>query len=164
MKNIQEILQLSTEYLAKKQIENPRRQAELIISLALQMPRMDLYMQFDRPLDEQEISVIRDNLRRRAEGEPWQYIHGEVEFYGCRITVTPDVLIPRQETEILVDKIVSLLRKNDISKKKLWDMCSGSGCIGIAIKKAIPELQVTLSDISEKSLAVAQENARKKRC
>ncbi len=109
MKTLSEVLKLSTEFLQKKGIDRARRQVEELLSYVLKLPRIELYMQFDRPLLEQELTELRDAIKRRAEGEPWQYIAGEVEFLGCRIKVNKNVLIPRQETEILADKILKEL-------------------------------------------------------
>jgi release factor glutamine methyltransferase len=158
MLTIQEILKKSTDFLTQKGIANPRRQAEEVLADALSIKRMQLYMDFDRPLTEKELEKCRAHISRRAKGEPTQYLRGYVEFYDCKIKVTPDVLIPRQETEILVDKIVQTLLKEDLKDKVLWDVCCGSGCIGIAIKKKLPQLQVVISDISPAALAVAKEN------
>jgi release factor glutamine methyltransferase len=99
---------------------------------------------------------MRQGLRRRAQDEPLEYILKRVEFYGCSIEVCPDVLIPRPETEILVDMIAKELKG---AKGSLWDLCTGSGCIGLALKKACPQLSVTLSDLCPKALAVARANA-----
>jgi release factor glutamine methyltransferase len=98
---------------------------------------------------------------RRAKGEPYQYICGEVEFFGCTIGVNSAVLIPRQETEILVDLIAKKLATESQEGKILWDVCTGSGCIGIALKNAFPALDVTASDISEEALKVAKDNAER---
>ena len=161
MKQLLEVLSLSVAYLQKKGIVNPRRQAEDLLCDVFGMDRLKLYLEFERPLTEDEVSICRDRLLRRAQGEPLQYIHGQVEFYGCSLIVNPSVLIPRQETEILVDLIVKVLEKQELKGKCLWDICCGSGCIGIALKKRFPELQVTLSDISSKALHVARQNAEK---
>ncbi len=160
MKTILEIIRLSTDYLTNCSIGNARREAEQLIADVLGMQRMHLYMHHDRPLEEKEMALCREVLKRRGAGEPSQYIRGKVDFFDCSFTVTTDVLIPRQETEILVDKISRYLSAiPNLHQKKLWDICTGSGCIGIALKKRFPELQVTLSDISEKALAVAKKNA-----
>lgn len=155
MKAIGEILKLSAEFLAERKVERPRRMAEDLISHVLGLKRMDLYLQFDKPIVDRELSIIRDLLKRCAKGEPLEYILGEVEFFGCRIQIDRRVLIPRPETEILVEMI-----SKKVQKGVLWDICTGSGCIGIALKKAHPELQVTLSDISPDALALAAENAK----
>lgn len=160
MRTILEILTLSTDYLARKGILQPRLQAEELVSQSLGLKRMDLYIQFDRPLVDEELAKCRDWLQRRGQGEPLQYIHGQVDFFDCMIKVTSAVLIPRQETEILVDKIAKVLAQETLTNKVLWDICCGSGCIGIALKKRFPELTVCLSDISSEALTIAAENAK----
>ena len=156
MKTIAEVIALSADYLRERKIEKPRRLAEDLLAAALKMKRLDLYLQFDRPLIDLELQKMRSFLKRKIAGEPFEQIAGEVEFYGCAITVTPDVLIPRPETEILVDLIAK-----EVESGTLWDLCTGSGCVGLALKKAKPELNVILSDICPKALAVAQKNGEK---
>jgi release factor glutamine methyltransferase len=160
MKTVLEILNLSTEYLQHRSVINPRRQAEDLVSDALKIKRLQLYTDFERPLTEPELTLCRARLVRRGKGEPLQYIRGEVEFLDCTIKVTPAVLIPRQETEILVDKIIGCLSGQELERKILWDVCCGSGCIGIALKKKFPALQVVLADLSTDALQVARDNAR----
>ena len=103
-------------------------------------------------------------MKRAVKGEPFEYITGQVSFYHCNISVTPDVLIPRPETEILVDMACKYLKTQDLIGKTAWDLCTGSGCIGIAVKKSCPDLGVSLSDISDKALAVASKNAQENSC
>jgi release factor glutamine methyltransferase len=161
MKTLFEIVQLSANYLEQKAIKQAKRQAEDLLCDALNLTRLQLYMQMERPCAEEELKLCRERLIRKGKGEPLAYIHGSVEFYNCTLSVNPSVLIPRQETEILVDKIAEKLKTMDLKGKKLWDLCCGSGCIGIALKKKFPELDVTLADISSASLEVASENAKK---
>ena len=156
MKTVLDILKLSTTYLEEKGIEKPRREVEELLSFVLKLKRIDLYVQFDRPLEEEELTLLRELIKRKAKGEPFQYITGEVEFYRTRISLTPAVLIPRQETEILVSKIVESLPNEPLA---IWDVCTGSGCIGISLKNARPEWTLTLSDISPEALEVAKKNA-----
>lgn len=160
MKSLLEVLNLATDFLAKKGIASPRRQAQDLFCDALGLSRTQLYMEHDRPVTEPELELLRLKLARRAKGEPNPYIHGKHNFYNCTFLITPDVLIPRQETEILVDKIAEEIEKSGSENKNLWDLCTGSGCIGIALKKKFPQLHVTLSDISEKAVALAKENSR----
>ncbi len=159
MKTLLEIVNLSADFLEKKGIKNGRREAIDLISFSLDIRPLDLYVQFDRPLNEDELEKCRNLLKRRAAGEPIQYIRGKVEFFDCTLNVGQDVLIPRQETEILVDSIASNLAKDERTEKLLVDMCCGSGCIGIALKRRFPEIEVILSDLSKKALVVARENA-----
>lgn len=159
MKTVSELILLSAEFLKKKEIENPRRVAEDLVADALKLKRLELYLSFDRPLEDSEVEKIRNHLSRRVKGEPWQYISGEIDFYKCKIKVNPWVLIPRQETEILVDIIAKELSSQNLQGKVLLDLCSGSGCIGLALKKRFPDLQVALADLSSEALQLASENA-----
>jgi release factor glutamine methyltransferase len=159
MKTVLEVINLSVEFLASKGIKNSRRDVLDLFSHVLGVRPLDLYVQFDRPLQETELSQFRSHLLRRAKGEPYQYISGKVDFFDCQLTITKDVIIPRQETEILVDKIAKHLAGESLEGKVLWDLCCGSGCIGIALKKRFPELTVVSSDISPEALAVAIRNA-----
>ena len=109
------------------------------------------------PPDHEFPCVALELIKRKGEGEPLEYILGAVDFMGCNLKVTPDVLIPRPETEILVSNIIPSLQENQV----LFDLCTGSGCIGLALKQACPTLQVTLSDISPEALAIAAENAQR---
>jgi release factor glutamine methyltransferase len=154
MKTIGEVIHLSSEFLAERKIERSKRFAEDLLSHVLKLKRMDLYLRFDQPIIEEELQRVRELLKRCGRGEPFEYVVGEVEFFGCKIKVDPRVLIPRPETEILVEMVAKQ------AKGVLWDLCTGSGCIGIALKKKIPSLLVTLSDISKDALAVAKENAK----
>lgn len=159
MKTVLEALTTLSKALNENGMHNGRRQAEELLCDLLGLDRMKLYMNFEKPLTEQEWKECNDRLFKRLQGHPLPYIHGSVEFYQCKIRVTPDVLIPRQETEILVDKIVQVLSKEDCKGKVLLDLCCGSGCIGLALKKRFPELQVVLSDYSAAALKVARQNA-----
>ena len=158
MKTLGEVLGLSVAYLEKQGILYPRRMAEELLAFSLKIKRLDLYMQFDRPLEEKELEVFRGFLKRKAQGEPLEHIFGEVFFLDCMLTITPDVLIPRPETEILLSKVISQIENLPKTKKVAWDICTGSGALGIALKKACPHLEVSISDISPKALAVAKKN------
>ncbi|MGH2639084.1 MAG: N5-glutamine methyltransferase family protein, partial [Rhabdochlamydiaceae bacterium] len=158
MKTVCDILKISTTFLSQKGIDQPRRQVEELLSHVLQIPRIELYVQFDRPLMEPELEKLRAYLKMRAQRMPWQYIVGEVQFLGCVIDVNQDVLIPRPETEILADKI---LKELPLSPVVIWDMCCGSGCLGIALKKKRADCTVILSDLSLKAVEMTQRNAQK---
>lgn len=161
MHTVLEVLHLTANFLQQKGIENPRRQAEELLSQALGLKRMELYMEFDRPMTQPELDRSREWLKRRIQGEPLQYIAGEVEFFDCKIQLNRHVLIPRQETEILVDKIAKKLSKEaSLTGKVLWDVCCGSGCIGVSLKKRFPELTVICSDLSAEAIEQARKNAQ----
>jgi release factor glutamine methyltransferase len=157
MITVLEALNLSTEYLNKKGIESARLNAELMLAHILNCKRLQLYLMFDRPLDENELSLYREFLARRAKREPLQYILGEVEFYNIKLKVNQDVLIPRPETELLVEKIVKdYSHKNDF---KFLDIGIGSGNISIALLVNLPNSQGVGIDISDSALALAKSNA-----
>lgn len=159
MKTLLEVINLSSDYLEKQGVKNSRREALDLIGLGLKLRPLDLYVQYDRPLNESELEACRNLLKRRIKGEPIQYIRGEVDFYNCTFEVTPNVLIPRNETEILVDRIAALLAGEQLVDKTLVDLCCGSGCIGISLKKRFPQLHVILSDLSPSALEIAKKNA-----
>lgn len=159
MKSVQEVISEMAQTFASHEIGNPRRQAEELLCDLLDCSRLDLYTDVDRPLTESEYDSCRQWAQRRIQGEPLAYVCGKIQFYHCRFAITPNVLIPRQETEILVDKIAKSLRTQNLTDKVLWDVCCGSGCIGIALKKALPSLTVYASDCSEEALALTARNA-----
>jgi release factor glutamine methyltransferase len=159
MKTVAEILTLSAQFLKEKGCPRYRRDAEDLLAHALKLKRLDLYMQHDQPIQEKELEILRGFLSRAGKGEPIEYMTGEVPFYDCAIEVGPAVLIPRPETEILVDQACKSLRSS--GEMTAWDICTGSGCIGIAVKKACPHLQLSLSDISDQALRFASRNAKK---
>lgn len=150
-----QVIGRSSSFLAKKGVVNARRMAEEVIADALSMKRLDLYLDFERPLKDDELAAARAAVVRRGEHEPTQYIAGVVEFAGVSLKVNSDVLIPRLETEVLVEMIA----KQPLAGR-LFDVCTGSGAIAIALKKRFPNLEVVASDISQKALDVAKENAK----
>lgn len=157
MKTLGEVFQLSSRFLSDRKIENHRRLAEDLLSALLECKRIELYMQFDKPLDECELEIFRKWIKRAASHEPFEYIVGETDFFGAKIKIDSRVLIPRPETEIMADLISKRIEK----KTSLWDLCTGSGCIGISLKKRFPRLEVALSDLSEEAISLARENAKK---
>lgn len=159
MKSLGEVLRLSTEFLSQKKCTRARRIAEELLAHIVQIGRLDLYMQFDRPMEDSELETLRSLLKKASTGEPIDYILGKISFYHCTMQLTPAVLIPRPETEILVDMACKEIGKEVQTDKIAWDLCTGSGCIGIAVKKACPEVNMALSDISESALDVAKSNA-----
>ncbi len=152
-------IELSTEYLQKKEIESPRLNAELLLADVLNCKRLELFLKFDQPLSENEKMEYRENLKRRAGKEPLQYIIGSTSFYGLDFIVNESVLIPRPETEILVETIINSHKKETV--KKILDVGFGSGCIAITLAKYFPDAEIVGIDISEDALKIAVENAEK---
>jgi release factor glutamine methyltransferase len=151
------VLNKSTEFLEKKGIESPRLNAELLLIEVLKCNRIDLYLRFDKLLKENDIDKYRDWISRRGKFEPLQYITGKVEFYGLPFEVTPDVLIPRPETEIMVEEIIKRCKEKNV--KSILDIGTGTGNIPISLIKNTDEVKITSIDISNKALMVAEKNA-----
>jgi len=139
-------------------IENPRLDAELLVAHALKIDRMRVILDAERPLEGAELAALRELVKRRRSYEPIAYLRGEREFYGLRFRVDKRVLVPRPDTETLVD--VALARSAHVSMcMRQLDLCTGSGCVAIAMARQRPTAQVTASDLSPDALAVARDNA-----
>ena len=161
MRTINTILSESVCFLEKAKILSAKRCAQEIIAKIYGCARLDLFFKKDEILSIEKEKQINEAVRKRSKKEPLEYILGETYFYGCKLKITKDVLIPRQETEILVDLIVKKIEKMPLENKVLWDIATGSGCIGIALKKRFPKLKVVLSDISKEATILSYENAKK---
>jgi release factor glutamine methyltransferase len=156
MLTVLEIIKKTTEFFAGKGIESPRLNAELLIGHALARKRMQLYLEFERPLTEAELEKIRPLVRRRAHFEPTQYIVGETEFCGLRLGVDRRALIPRPETEQLVEQIVAA---TTTPPRNILDLGTGSGAIALALAHAYPGAAVVAVDRSDDALALGRDNA-----
>lgn len=156
MLTVLEIIKKTTDFFVGKGIESPRLNAELLIGHALGLKRMQLYLQFERPLAETELERIRPLVRRRGHHEPVQYIIGEMEFHGLRLKVDRRALIPRPETEQLIELVVGACSPPPAS---VLDLGTGSGAIALALARAFPSAMLTASDCSNDALALARENA-----
>ncbi len=158
MLKVLDAINLTEKHLAKKGIESARLNAELLLADVLKCRRLDLYLKFDSPLTESEIIQYRLYLARRSKHEPLQYILGKTEFYGLSIKVNSDVLIPRPETEQLVESILNSLNNTE-EEITILDIGTGSGNISIALAKNNNRVKITAVDVSEKALKIAQSNA-----
>jgi release factor glutamine methyltransferase len=157
MLTVLEIIKKTTEFLAAKGIESARHNAELLIGHALHRQRMQLYLEFERPLAEAELELIRPLVRRRALHEPVQYILGETEFAGLKLKVDRRALIPRPETEQLLEEIAAAVAANPPGQ--ILDLGTGSGAIALALAARFPAARVVATDCSADALALAAENA-----
>lgn len=152
---ILKVLTWTRGYLAEKGVENSRLEAEWLLCEALGLDRVGLYVNFDKPLSDLELSTCRALVARRARREPLQYILGSQDFYGLDFEVIPGVLIPRHDTETLVDEAV----KRCPGGATILDIGVGSGCIAVALAKSRPDAQIYGVDLSPKALELAQRNA-----
>lgn len=157
MFTVLEIIKKTTDFLAAKGVESPRLNAELLIGHALGRKRMQLYMEFERPLSEVELEKIRPLVRRRALREPLQYVVGETEFCGLRLAVDRRALIPRPETELLVEHVQRM--RSAAPPGRILDLGTGSGAIALALAAAFPAATVVGVDRSAEALALARNNA-----
>ncbi|HFD04670.1 MAG TPA: peptide chain release factor N(5)-glutamine methyltransferase [Firmicutes bacterium] len=156
---IGELLKETKDYLVKKGISEPRLSSELLLADILKMKRLDLYLKFDRKVTQDELDRYRDFIKRRIKGEPVQYIIGKTEFFGLSFHIDRSVLIPRPESEFLVEKAIDYFKKRDGGI--IIDIGTGSGVIGISVAYYSPNVKAVLSDISEDAIRVASLNAEK---
>ena len=155
-----EVLKLASEHLGKHGSESARLDAEVMLAGALGLRRLDLYLQFDRLLSEAELSLYRAQVARRARGEPVAYVVGHKEFMALDFEVTPAVLVPNPDTELLVQLAVAWTREAG-RPLRAADVGTGSGCIAVAVAHYAPDIEVWASDISSQALEVAARNVAK---
>ena len=160
------LIRWTTDYLTDKGVTKARLDAEVMLASVLGLKRVDLYLKYDQPLNQEELAGFRDMVRRRAGREPVAYIVGSKEFYGLKLKVDPRVLIPRPETELLVDEAIRLvgehwpaLEARESADIHLIDLGTGSGAIALALASQLPGASIWALDVSESALEVAGENA-----
>ena len=151
-----EVIKKTTDFFTAKGVENPRLNAELLIGQVLGLQRMQLYLQFERPVTEPELEKIRPLVKRRSQREPLQYILGETEFFHLKLKIDRRALIPRPETEHLCELITQRLPAPPAT---ILDLGTGSGAIALGLAAFYPNAAVTALDVSETALDLARENA-----
>ena len=150
-----ELLEKTTRYFADHGVASPRLTIELMLADALGKTRMQLYLEFDQPVSDAVMDRLRPLVKRRADGEPLEYLLGHTTFAGHKISVTPDVLVPRPETEILLEEAI---KRIDSAGLPVLDVGTGSGILPLALAKKFPELEIVAVDISPAALAIARRN------
>jgi release factor glutamine methyltransferase len=156
-----EVIQKSADFLAKKGVDSPRLQTELLLAHVLQMPRMKLYLNFERQLSDPELDSLRKLVQRRGQREPLQHLVGTTAFCGLEIAVNGHVLIPRPETELLAEEGWQFLSTSNQQPATALDFGTGSGCIAIAVAAKCPTAHLVALDVSPEALDVARQNAAK---
>ncbi len=154
-----QVIQKSAEFLTRKDVESPRLQTELLLAHLLKMPRMKLYLNFDRTLSDTELDAVRALVRRRGQREPLQHIVGSTSFCGLEMSVNRNVLVPRPETELLAEAGWEFLSTLNARPSTALDFGTGSGCIAIALAVKCPAARLLALDASAQALVVAKENA-----
>jgi len=161
---IGELLKVSADYLKQKGIDSPRLSAEILLAHQLHLTRVKLYLQYDQPLTEQEVEGYRSLIRRRLSREPIQYITGTQEFWSMEFIVNPSVLIPRPETEVLVEQAVSLSKQNPNLLEEganLLDLGTGCGALAVVLAREFKKALIWATDLSEEALEIAHRNAER---
>ncbi|MEK2689491.1 peptide chain release factor N(5)-glutamine methyltransferase [Bdellovibrio sp. GT3] len=155
---LKEVLDKTTAFFKDKKIETPRLDAELLFAHSLKLERIQLYLKFDQPLSEAELSGLRELVRRRGQGEPVAYILGYRDFYKSRFEVSPATLIPRPETEQIVEEVLAWAKDKE-KPYTIVDLGTGTGCLGLSILKELPNAKLVSVDMSAEAIEVAKRNA-----
>ena len=159
---VRRILEWTSGYFTRKNLDAPRLSAELLLSHVLSAPRIKLYTQYDRPLSDEELSRMRSLVQRASEEEPIAYLTGRAHFFNLEFDVTRDVLIPRPDTETLVENVLQAVRHQPgLEAPRVIDLCTGSGCIAAALAHHLKSATVIATDLSPAAVAVARQNMQR---
>ncbi len=158
-----EVIQRSAEFLARKGLDSPRLQIELMLAHVLRVSRLDLYLDFERQLTGAQLESVRKLVKRRGNHQPLQHLLGSTSFCGLEIQVNRHVLVPRPETELLAEQAWQFLLRRASASPAALDFATGSGCIAVALAAKCAAAQIHAADISAEALRVARENAARNR-
>jgi release factor glutamine methyltransferase len=159
---VRRLLEWTSSFFTRKEVDSPRLSAELLLSHVLSSPRIKLYTDYERPLGEKELADYRALVQRASEHEPIAYLTGRAHFFNLEFEVTKDVLIPRPDTETLVENVLQLSRNmTGFEAPRVLDLCTGSGCIAVAIAQHLKNAVVIATDISAGAVDVAKRNVAK---
>ena len=157
---IKKVLNWTSDYFSKAGVDSPRLTAEMLLSYVLKLSRIDLYTNFDRVIEKPQLNKLHILIKRTSDHEPVAYLIGRTEFYSLEIEVNKFTLIPRPETELLVERAIELMRDRR-GRQYVCDLCTGSGCVGVAIAKNFENCEILATDICDSALQVAAKNVKK---
>jgi release factor glutamine methyltransferase len=156
---VRRLLEWTTPFFTRKDVDAPRLSAELLLAHVLKIGRIKLYTDYERALTPRELADYRELVRRAGEQEPVAYLTGKAHFFNLELQVTPDVLIPRPDTEVLVENVIRLARSQaGLEAPRVLDLCTGSGCVALAIAVNLKSATVVAGELSPKAAAVARRN------
>lgn len=159
---IKRLLEWTAGFFTRKEIDSPRLSAELLLAHVLKIARIKLYTDYDRPMQEQELATYRELVRRAAEHEPIAYLTGQAHFFDLELDIVAPVLIPRPDTETLVENVLRFVKHTPgFESPRIADLCTGSGCIALALAKHIPLAHVAAVDLDPKAIALAKQNVQR---
>lgn len=159
---VRRLLEWTTGFFTKKNVDSPRLSAELLLSHVLAQPRIKIYTDYERELTEPQLAAFRSLVQRAGEQEPIAYLTGKAHFFNLEFEVSPGVLIPRPDTETIVENVMQYVRSvPGLESPRVLDLCTGSGCIAAAIAKHLPASVVVAIDQSEPAVAIATKNMQK---
>ncbi len=157
---IQKLLNQATQYLTDKGVDSPRLSAELLLSHVLRVQRIELYTRFDKSVIKEQVDKLQELVKRASENEPIAYLIGKTEFYSLELEISHACLVPRPETELLVERAIEFLRTRT-SRQFVCDLCTGCGCVAVAIAKNFANAGIIATDISDAALETAAKNIEK---
>ncbi len=159
---VRRILEWTTGFFTRKNVDAPRLSAELLLAHVLGVPRIKLYTDYERPLADKDLATLRALVQRATEEEPIAYLTGRAHFFNLEFDVTPDVLIPRPDTETLVENVLQLARnQSGMEAPRVIDLCTGTGCVACAIAQHLKTATVVATDINPAAVAIARQNVVK---
>lgn len=152
------LLTWTRDFLRRKGIDQPQLCAQLLLAHALECERLELYLQFEATPEQGQLDALRELVRRASQGEPIAHLIGQKEFFSLTIRVSPDVLIPRPETETLVETVVDVVRTSDRPVGRILELGTGSGCVAVALATQLADVKLIATDVSAEALKVAEDN------
>ena len=159
---VKRLLEWTSAFFTRKEVDSPRLSAELLLAHVLKIERIRLYTDYERPLQEEELVTYRELVRRAGEHEPIAYLTGKAHFFDLELDIVAPVLIPRPDTETLVENVLQFVKHTPgFESPRIADLCTGSGCIALALAKHIPQAHVAAVDIDPKAIELTKQNAQK---